>query len=368
MRPVFPALLLSCLTLLGAACAENAPASPVPWQDVLEQPAAWYGTPEAESIAAKVLLFQTPDGGWPKNRDMTRDPEPNPDPGVGSHEDITLPTIDNGATTTQLIFLGRVYAFKPSDRIREALDRGIDYLLAAQYPNGGYPQFFPLRKGYYSRITFNDNAMVSALEVLRDVAQARAPFSGMDSARRERARIAVERGIACILACQVKVKERLTVWCAQHDEVTLAPAPARKYEHVSLSGSESVGIVRFLMSVPKPDARVTTSVHAAIVWFQSAALRGIRIERVPAPQTKKGFDRRVVEDPGAPPLWARFYEIGTNRPIFGGRDGEIHYRLDEVELERRAGYSWYVDSPAKLLTKEYPAWCKRWGLAPEVQP
>ena len=51
-----------------------------------------------------------------------------------------------------------------------AFRRGLDYLLKAQYPNGGWPQFYPLRNGYWSHITYNDDAMAGVLELLRDVA------------------------------------------------------------------------------------------------------------------------------------------------------------------------------------------------------
>ena len=68
----------------------------------------------------------------------------------------------------------------------------------------------------------------------------------------------------------------------------------------------------------------------------------------------------MVADPSAPPLWARFYELGTNRPMFCGRDGVKRYSLAEIEYERRNGYSWYTDSPAELLQKDYPAWRSRW--------
>jgi PelA/Pel-15E family pectate lyase len=66
-----------------------------------------------------------------------------------------------------------------------------------------------------------------------------------------------------------------------------------------------------------------------------------------------------VKDPNADPIWARFYEIKTNRPIFIGRDSQIKYDVMEIEEERRNGYSWYVVEPDKLLNKEYPAWQKK---------
>jgi PelA/Pel-15E family pectate lyase len=67
----------------------------------------------------------------------------------------------------------------------------------------------------------------------------------------------------------------------------------------------------------------------------------------------------AIDDPAARGLWARFYEIGTNRPMFSGRDGVIKYRLVDIEIERRAGYSWYGPYATALLTTEYPAWQAR---------
>ena len=64
----------------------------------------------------------------------------------------------------------------------------------------------------------------------------------------------------------------------------------------------------------------------------------------------------VVQDTKAPPLWARSYEIGTNRPIFASRDGIKVYSLAEVDRERRTGSGWYVASPRKLLGTDYAAW------------
>jgi pectinesterase len=333
----------------------------VAWRQVLQQPAAWYGTAEARDIAEKVLLYQSPEGGWAKNRDMTLPPEANRD-----SKEAPEPTIDNGATITQLRLLARVHHAQPDPRWQSALERGIDYLLAAQYDNGGWPQFYPLIKGYYTHITFNDDAMVNVLELLQEVAQRRAPFTTLDDARRERAGRAVEKGIACILRCQIVVNGVKTAWCAQHDEHTFAPAPARRYEHASLSGRESLGIARFLMSLENPSPEVVAAVHAAAAWFEAAKMTGVREDHPPNPAARHGHDRVLVKDPSAPPLWARFYEIGTNRPIYSGRDAIIRYDLAEVEFERRGGYMWHTPEPRRFLEKEYPAWAKKWPVAAPV--
>jgi PelA/Pel-15E family pectate lyase len=71
-------------------------------------------------------------------------------------------------------------------------------------------------------------------------------------------------------------------------------------------------------------------------------------------------DRIVVTDPKGGPIWARFYEIGSNRPIFVGRDGVVKYSVAEIEHERRTGYNWYVNAPAQLIRTDYPAWRERY--------
>jgi hypothetical protein len=65
-------------------------------------------------------------------------------------------------------------------------------------------------------------------------------------------------------------------------------------------------------------------------------------------------------------LWARFYEIGSNRPIFIGRDSIIHYDVSQIEAERRNGYRWYTDEPAKLLKVDYAIWRAKLNIPVEV--
>ena len=103
----------------------------------------------------------------------------------------------------------------------------------------------------------------------------------------------------------------------------------------------------------------------AIAWFQAVKLTGIRVETIVDATQASGEDRVVVEDASAPPLWARFYELGTNRPIFSSRcevpecDADPwfmrRYSLAEIDNERRVGYSWYGTWPAAVLT-QYAAW------------
>jgi PelA/Pel-15E family pectate lyase len=349
--------LVTALALpLPARQAPAGPSGSLTWSRCLDQAAPWYGSAEAVRVAGQVLLYQRSAGGWPKNIDMAKPLSAADRQVIENAKAESDATIDNGATTTQLRYLARVYAATRTPRFREAFDAGLDYLLAAQYPNGGWPQFYPLRDDYSRRITFNDDAMVRVMEVLRDAAGGGASFAFVDAERRARAAGAVKRGTALLLAAQVRVDGRLTAWCAQHDETTLAPAAARAYEHPSLSGSESVGILRFLMSVPDPSADIAAAVDAGVRWLRAVQLAGLRVERRADSTLPGGFDHVAVSDPAARPIWARFYEMGTNRPIFSGRDGIVRYDMASIEHERRINYAWYGYWPAELLARDYEVW------------
>ena len=309
----------------------------IAWADAQKKPDEWYGTAEAVRIADNLLLYQRDSGGWPKNLDMAKPLGDSARAALLRQKKEIDSTIDNGATYMQLSFLARVYTAIKHERHREAFLKGLDYLLKSQYSNGGWPQFYPDLSGYYKHITFNDGAMIGVLKLLRDVAGAKPAYAFVDEARRASAASAVEKGIDCILKTQIVLNGKRTVWCAQHDEITLAPAPARKYEVVSLSGGESVDIVRFLMSIKNPSPAVIEAIEAAVAWFR----------------------RSELKNPQGGSVWARFYELSTNRPIFVGRDGVVRYNIAEIDQERREGYAWYVDDADTLLKKDYPAWQKK---------
>ena len=315
----------------------------------------WFATAEAARIADIVVSFQTPAGGWNKNTNQTLAPRR-----VGERHGFEagyVGTIDNDATINQLQFLARaVSAGGPATERtagwRAAFTRGVEYLLAAQYPNGGWPQVFPLEGGYHDAITFNDDAMVNVLALLRAIAAGHGGFSFVPGVLRDRAAAAFQRGLACILTSQIRVGGRRTVWCQQVDMLTLAPCGARNYEMPSQSAGESAGIMVFLMALPGPSPAIVDAVHAAAAWFQKTSLRDVAFRSAP-----DGAGRQLLAAPGAGPLWPRFSEIGTDRPIFGDRDLTIHDNVNAISQERRNGYAWYLDGPRRALER-YAAWAK----------
>ncbi|MCB9082527.1 MAG: pectate lyase [Lewinellaceae bacterium] len=333
------------------------------WKEVATQmPDQWYGSTEAKAVAENVLMAQKEIGGWAKNKPYHHQLSDTEKAQFLEEKDKVGATFDNGATITELTFLAKVYSNAPDDRYRQAFMLGVDYILMAQYENGGWPQFFPVRTGqsvaYSAHITYNDNAMVNIMAFLEDLYTGDKTFAALqiDSTTLARAKKAFEQGVQCILKTQIIVDGHPTVWCAQHDAVTLAPAKARKYELESFSGSESVNIVLLLMKIKNPSPAIIASVTGAVQWFDSHKLEGIKLVRKVGADGKK--DLVVVADPNAPPLWARFYDLATEKPFFCDRDGIKKDSVAEIGYERRNGYGWYTDTPAKLFSK-YPDWLNK---------
>jgi len=341
--------LLPCSAAVGCLavlCAAAGAADHFSWPSYANKPPAWYRGQQAAHIAENVLSWQSARGSWPKNIDTAAKP-------YQGDRNRLRGTCDNGATRDEIRFLTRAYNATKRQPYRDAVVKAIDHILAAQYPSGGWPQYFPVGDCYNRHITFNDNAMVGVMELLGDVAGSD-EFAFVDPERRKKAARAFDRGVQCILKCQVVLGGRPTVWCAQHDEVTFEPRKGRVYEHVSLSGCESVGVVRLLMSLEEPSEEIVRAVDGACRWFERSRLTGIR-------QIDRDGDKVIVADADAPPLWARFYQIETNRPIFSGRDGVIKYDMAQIEHERRNGYAWYGRWGEDLLA-QWPKWKEKHGL------
>lgn len=320
---------------------------------------AFFCSDEARRIGRQVLLWQRTTGGWPKNVDMVRPMTDSLRMAVKEEKSRQNDsTIDNGATFQQMRFLAWLYHYTQDKVYREAFIRGVEFLLSGQYPNGGWPQFWPERRGYQWHITYNDDAMVNTLNILRDIASRKAPFAGdiTTEALRNRMQEAFDKGVECILATQIEVNGQPTIWCQQHDHETLLPAPARAYELASYCPVESAQIIRLLMELPHPSERVCRSIDGAMAWLEKHKLTGIRLENFRNEEGQR--DVRVVQDAGAPPIWARFYDLQTEKPFFCDRDGIPRPELSLIGYERRTGYSWYNNKPAQLFPL-YEQWKKR---------
>jgi PelA/Pel-15E family pectate lyase len=349
------AIALLATTIICAAAFGAEPIEGV--LPYLSRDPAWFKSYEAKHIASNVLSWQSPLGGWPKNLDTTATTHPSGDNDLGPLQK-NHPTFDNNATTGEMRYLAKMYNATGDPIYKDAFMKAFNYVLSSQYPSGGWPQFYPPDNQYHRYITFNDYAMTRLMWLLRDI-YTTDDFPFVSTLDKERAHQSFDRGIDCILKCQIKLNGKLTAWCAQHDPVTYEPRIGRPYELPSISGGESSDVVRILMSVDHPRPQIVRAIVACVQWFDGAALHGIRMVNVPDPKGADGMNRVIVKDPTAPPIWARFYDLTTGLPIYASRDGVAKSDMADITAERRNGYLWLGYWPAKIVNREYPAWLEK---------
>ncbi|MGI6082067.1 MAG: pectate lyase [Limnochordia bacterium] len=295
------------------------------YRDYASRGADWWKSEEAVRIGDNLLSWQVPSGGWwediamavlpysPERMTRSRSTGPSGD----------RATFDDHGTIDPMRYLAKLYDATQEPRFREAFERGLEFIVSAQYDSGGWPQSYPDPSGYNRYVTFNDNAMVNILSFIQEVVSGEAPYGFVSQQWRERLNAAFEKGIDFILQSQIEVDGRLTAWAQQYDPFSYEPRSARAFEPIAITGNEAVGVVEFLLSLPDPSPRIKLAVLSALEWFEGAQLPDGR--------------------------WARFYEIGTGRPIFAGRDGIVRYDVSEIELERQLNYAWHGTWPKSLL-------------------
>ncbi len=337
----------------------------------LNKDAAWYGTPEARHIADVIVSFQTPAGGWSKNLDRRGALRLPGQPWFADNNSKYLSdhdfdaardpkwgyvgTLDNNATITEMRFLAKVSLQTPGkdgEAYRQSFLKGVRYLLVAQFPNGGWPQVWPLEGGYHDAVTYNDNAVSEAAALLTEVSEAKADFAFVPADLRAKAAESAKWGRLCIVASQIRVNGKLTIWGQQADPFTLEPVAGRNFEPPALSTGESADLLLYLMSLPDPTPAEVRAVHWGVLWLNHHAIMG------KAWTGKGGTDgRHLVDQEGGGPLWARYYDRTTEKPVFGERDKTLRDDVNELSQERRNGYSWFGTQPLKVF-KAYDAWAK----------
>ena len=316
-----------------------------------------YAPHEIVKIGDNILLYQTIDGGWSKNIDWLA-AIPYPEMRRLRAHVLDKSSLDNRNTYPQVDYLAKAYEQTGFMRFRLAAERGLDYILDTQHPNGGW------RGADVDAITYNDSVMTGVMTLLHAIGQSAPQYAWLDPDRRARATHALDKAIAVTLACQIEVDGEKTGWCQQHDHDTLAPVKARSYELPALCSLETASIVRFLMELEEPTPEIVAAIDAGVAWLRESRINGVGLAHVPMEPVRfenhtATADVAVVEDADAPALWARYYEIDTNRPFFCNPDGTKVYTLAEVVLERRTGYAWYGVWPTELVVSEYDAWRTR---------
>lgn len=305
--------------------------------------------------ANNIITWQIPDnGGWDKDID-THKSTPHVS---GSYRTKgwtvngkPLGTIDNGATYTEMEIIAKAYQINKDEKYVESLRKAIEFIKKLQGEKGGIAQVYPKRGQYSDYATINDNAMVKTLNVVDAISKNKAPYTDMlTQAERNDCKQIFDKGVDFLLKSQIVVNGKKTAWCAQHDQVTYAPMPAREYELASISGSESVGVINLLLSLTdNQDAQ--NAAMDAIRWFDSVKLEN-------KAYNNKASDGNYIYDKQGSVIWYRFYDLQgkgffsdrKSNPKYAEYNGYF-YDIHEISEERRTGYSWMGSWPKSLVEK-----------------
>ncbi|MDQ6609375.1 MAG: pectate lyase [Bacteroidota bacterium] len=329
-----------------------------------------YKNTDLAAVADNILLYQKDNGGWPKNYDIMAILTSQQKDSLVKAKHILNTTFDNGTSYTHVALLAQAYTVTHKAKYKEAALHGIDFILSAQYANGGWPQYYPLEDNYSRLITYNDGAFEGIMRLVKDMVDGQERYLFIDKKHLEKLKAAYARGLDCIIKTQINDTGKPTAWCQQYDEVTLEPAWARKFEPPSICNGESSDLVLFLMSIDHPQKDIVDAIQNAVEWFEESKILNTRVKVVQAPLLNTPYrvsttDKVVVSDPQAPPIWTRYYELKTHRPLFCNRDSKVVYSLAEVDRERRDGYGWYTYGPQKVIN-QYPSWQKKWAPGKDV--
>jgi hypothetical protein len=290
----------------------------------------------AAGAVGALLLGQLQSGGWDYTISFAPDDRARSAyraNGKASSKRQNVTTLDDDTTQGALRFLMRFLHLaeergNDTRSVRSAILTGLASMLAAQYPNGAWPQVYsgkaaaqPGKRGlpatipddwpriwpdrdYASFYTLNDNTQA---DCIRTMLAAWKQFGD------PRYRDAALRGGEFLLQAQLPAPQ--AAWAQQYD-FAMHPAWARPYEPPALASAESAAAARALVDLyaETGDERFLAAVPPFLAWLERSEI--------------------------APGRWARLYELGTNRPLYGDRDGRLHYALNEISAERQSDYAW----------------------------
>ncbi len=297
---------------------------------------------EAALRAGQCLVRgQLRSGGWDYRIEL--DPERRAryayrvDPPVERKRQRNVSTLDDDTTQAALRFLVRLDRAMDfgDEAIHRAAQDGLAALVAAQYPNGAWPQRFdgppedelPVRKADYPETwsrthpaksyggfyTLNDNVMADCIELLFEAARVY---------REDRYAAAARRGAGFFLLAQMPDPQ--PGWAQQYD-LDMHPAWARRFEPPSITGGESQGVMRTLLAVyvQTGDAKYLEPIPRALAYYRRSLLPDGRL--------------------------ARFYELRTNRPLYFTRQYELTY--DDGDLPTHYGFK--IGSSLDAIQRQY---------------
>tara|TARA_B100001287_G_scaffold276853_2_gene290130 strand:- start:20759 stop:22492 length:1734 start_codon:yes stop_codon:yes gene_type:complete len=211
----------------------------------------------------------------------------------------------------------------------------IDYLNEMIYDNGGIPEYFPLQGNTFDNICLNDGAFIDYLRCCDFILNTEIK-NEINEGKINLLKQNYNKALDCILYLQITVNGKKTIWAQQYDPVTLLPTSARSFEKESLCSLESAQLLIYLMSLPKPDVKIKTAIYNGCDWFKQNGITNYK------QVINDGHHSIITNLNNERNLYARYYSLENNGPIFFDREG-ITYNLEsfnQIPDEMRNGYTW----------------------------
>lgn len=284
---------------------------------------------DAARDAARALVYgQLRNGGWTNSIDLKGRRQGYRYAGGDRRREGTS-SLDDGQTQSAIQFVIQAdHALKYQDEsIHESAMMALDALLAAQFPNGAFPQGWkgPVKqqpilkasypdydwrtegriKNYWDMYTLNDNVAGYVADTLIEAHRIYRDKRYLEALRK--------LGNFLILA---QMPEPQPGWAQQYS-YQMKPIWARKFEPAAMAGDETQEAVATLLKIAAAtgDDRYLEPIPSALAWLQRSLLPDGRL--------------------------ARYYELRTNRPLYMSRRGsEYLLTYDDSRLPSHYGWKW----------------------------
>jgi PelA/Pel-15E family pectate lyase len=298
---------------------------------------------QAEKAADALLSGQHESGGWRYFIDF------EPEGTAKWHEEIGSQcwgweefyyncgnaTFDDSVTTGVIRFLMDLTEIEPDPKYREALEKGLGFVLKSQYPDGGWPQRYPIcsddedvpHPNYTAYRTFNDDVTIGNIELLLD-----AYGRYGDRLYRETAL----RGMDFVAEAQLDPPQ--AGWADQYTD-DLEAAAARSYEPMAISTGATIRAIDSLQTFYQITGatKYLGGIPAAIDWMRNS----------PLPEDQR--EGRYTH--------ATFYEPASNKPLYAHREGTSketgRYWVDYSTENILRGYGYRLSLNVDAIEKEY---------------
>lgn len=310
----------------------------------------YFLTDQAIQTADHVLLYQLPDGGWPKGIYYPAPLSAVETANISIAKSHLSSCLSGRSTLAEIHFLSNMYQNSARRKYKKAAEDGISFLIQSQFDNGGWP----LQVGEsHPIISLSDNSFIEIMTQIWRIAEGKTPYDYVSADLRKKCSDAFNNGINFILRTQCFQNGKPAIWFSCYDAQTLQPMAGSQQELLALNTQISDNLTSLLMSLSNPPELVTQAIEGAVNWYKENKISGLTRQNFVNKQGKRDF--RFVEDKHAPDMWALYYDPATNKPVFCETDGSIIPALDDLTYEARKSMSWYNNDGGKLI-RNYQKW------------